>query len=209
MICTLKICLQYLLWNNMGQGKVFPGGPICEFNWKKVPIFVTNSGSGGITPEILVEVLKYLDKVGVTERKDGDPPPCLLVDGHGSRLSIPFLQYINNLDQDGNKIADANHRWNCYPNATLYWQVEDSSQQNGRFKVYIRKKKEYLRKKQRMYLKPIKIERAHVLVMISAVWADCFGDIEGNKNAIVERGRNPLNRGCLQNPDSSKTRPAD
>ena len=201
-----------LLAVNMGPGKVFPGGPVCEYKGKRIPAFVTSSESGGISGVILVEVLKHLDKYGATERKFGDPPPCLLVDGHGSRLSIPFLRYINNLDSSGKKVPDANHSWNCYlglPNATAYWQVGDSSQQNGRFKSYIRREKESIRKQQRKYREPIKIERFHVVPMVTSVWNDCFGDEDGNKKAILERGWNPLNRGCLVHPDIEKTKPTD
>ena len=92
----------------MGKGNVFPGGPTCEYNGKQIPVFVTNSKSGGITPEILVDILKHLviygitdRNYGITDRDEGDSPPCLLMDGHDSRLSMPFLRYINNLDGDG------------------------------------------------------------------------------------------------------------
>ena len=119
-----------MLAQNMGEGKAFPGGPVCHFNGKDIPPFVTSSDSGGITPIILVEILKHLDHHGITNRAPGDPPPCLIVDGHGSRLSIPFLRYINNLDEKGNEVEGANHRWKVIiglPNGTAYWQVADSS----------------------------------------------------------------------------------
>ena len=32
-----------LLRKNIGRGKVFPGGPVCEFNGKNIPTFLTNS----------------------------------------------------------------------------------------------------------------------------------------------------------------------
>ena len=96
---------------------------MCEFNGKHIPIFITNSESGGITPDILVEVLNHLDKSEISNRKPVDPPPRLLVDGHRSRLSIPFLRYINNLDPLSNETIGANHSWSCFlglPNATAY-----------------------------------------------------------------------------------------
>ena len=81
-----------LLEQNMGKGKVFSGGPICTFNGKEIPAYVTNSESGGITPEILVGVLSHLDKHSVAERQPGDPPPCMLVDGWiPSKHSISLL----------------------------------------------------------------------------------------------------------------------
>ena len=57
-----------VLEENMGKGKVFPGGPTCEYNRKQIPAFVTNSESGGITPEILVDMLKHLDIYGITDQ---------------------------------------------------------------------------------------------------------------------------------------------
>ena len=47
------------------------------------------------------------------------------------------------------------------------------------------------------------------MVMIASVWKHCFGDVEGNKKAILERGWNPLNRGCLVHLDVEKTKPID
>ena len=38
------------------------------------------------------------------------------------------------------------------------------------------------------------------------MWSECFGDVVGNRTAILERGWGPLNRGCLVHPDIAKTR---
>ena len=100
---------------------------MCDFNGRKIPSFVTRSESGGITPEILVEILQHLDTHGVTNQIEGDPPPCLIVDGHGSRLSVPFLHYINNLDENEEKVPGANHRWKVYiglPNGTAFGRLQ-------------------------------------------------------------------------------------
>ena len=63
---------------------------------------------------ILVTISRHLDNHGVTNIAPGEPPPCLIVDGHGLRLSIPFLTYINNLDKEGNQLDGANHRWKVF-----------------------------------------------------------------------------------------------
>ncbi|OEU10317.1 hypothetical protein FRACYDRAFT_247281 [Fragilariopsis cylindrus CCMP1102] len=60
-----------LLQLNTGPGKVFPGGPICIVNGIKVPTLVRRSASGGITPEILVDVLRLYDSL--IPRAPGDP----------------------------------------------------------------------------------------------------------------------------------------
>src|SRR5688572_8130563 len=54
--------------------------------------------------------------------------PVLIVDGHESRINYEFLSYVNNLQ----------HKWYVclgVPYATSYWQVGDSHEQNGSFKV--------------------------------------------------------------------------
>ena len=201
-----------LLEANMGPGHPFPGGPECYFNGRKIPSFVTSSESGGITNEILVEILQHLDKHGVSNRVVGEPPPCLIVDGHGSRLSVPFLRYVNNLDENGDVVEGANHRWNVYiglPNGTAFWQVADSSYINGRFKLQMRRQKETVRATQQRNREALQIKRHHVVPMIRNCWATCFGDVNGNKKAILERGWNPLNKGCLVMPDIAKTKRKD
>jgi hypothetical protein len=137
-----------LKWNT-GKSKVFPGGPVCTYKGIDIPTLIHRSDSGGITPEILVDWPRHFDKH--IFRIGGDPPPACILDGHGSRLSIPFLRYIRNQDENGDVIPSSNHRWNVFlglPNGTAYWQVGDSSQQNGRFKNLNRSAKEYLRAEQ-------------------------------------------------------------
>ena len=197
-----------LLEMNTGPGKVFPGGPVCCFKGLTIPTIVRRSASGGITPEILIEVLQHYDKH--VPRKDGEPPPCALVDGHGSRLDWEVMKYANNLDEFGDVIPGANHQWNLYlglPNATAYWQVGDSSQQNGAWKNLQRVEKERIRANQQLHKQRLKIERHHAVYMLQRVFHLCYGNVEGNKNAILERGWNPLNKGCLSMPDVLKTKP--
>ncbi len=50
--------------------------------------------------------------------------PLFLLDGHGSRLELPFLTYVN----------DPGHPWVICIGVlfgTSYWQGRDSSEQNG------------------------------------------------------------------------------
>jgi hypothetical protein len=109
------------LKQNTGKGKVFPGGPVCTYNGIDIPTLVYQSDSGGITLEILVDCLRHFDKH--IPRKADDPPPACILDGHGSRLSIPFLCYIRNQDDNGDVVPSSNHRWNVFlglPNGTAY-----------------------------------------------------------------------------------------
>ena len=114
--------------NTGGEGKRYPQGPVCEFKGKILPTMCCCSESGCITADLLVAMLKVFDKSEVfLERTDGIAP-FLLLDGHGSRVQLTFLEYINN---------PANPWSVCIggPYGTSYWQVGDSSQQNGSFKM--------------------------------------------------------------------------
>jgi hypothetical protein len=62
------------------------------------------------------------------------PNPFLLIDGHGRRFELPFLEYSNHDD----------HKWKtCIgtPYGTNKLQVEDSPEQSGNFNMEIRKGK--------------------------------------------------------------------
>ena len=69
--------------------------------------------------------------------------PFLLLDSHGSRLGLPFLKYVNN----------EAHQWVVYigfPYGRSYWEVGDSPEQNGCYKMALTSEKAALvLKKQR------------------------------------------------------------
>ena len=82
---------------------------------------------GCISSDILTAAFKRLDDLGVYQRKN-DLKPFALFDAHDSRLQVPLLRYINCLL----------HLWIfCIglPNGTHKWQVGDSKEQNGSYKV--------------------------------------------------------------------------
>jgi hypothetical protein len=79
---------------NFGEGKYFPSGPTCVFQGKTLPYLPLSSPSIGISGELLVEILKWIDANDVYERVPGGPEPFLLLDGHESRLSAVFVDYI-------------------------------------------------------------------------------------------------------------------
>jgi hypothetical protein len=110
--------------NNTGPGKLHPLGPTCEFKGKQVPCVVAHTESGSITSELLASFLKHMDDLQLFPRDDPNVKPFLLLDGHGSRLELPFLSYVNNEE----------HPWVVcigVPCGTSYWQVGDSAEQNG------------------------------------------------------------------------------
>ena len=113
--------------NNSGPGKRFPGGPTCNFKGVDIPCLCRWSSKGSITAEILVDILSTVDHYKVFDRTTGRKP-FLLVDGHGSRIELPFLQYI----------VDPAHEWAVcigVPYGTVLWQVRDSAEQNGSFNI--------------------------------------------------------------------------
>ena len=131
-----------------GPGKYFPGGPRCTFRGINVPCYVTYSSKGSITSEILAEVLKWSDDMKVFPWDNNSPTPFLLLDRHGSRLEMPFLQYVNKPKAQVGSICIG-----C-PNSTSLWQVGDSPEQNGCFKMYCSetKKENHKRKNSNMIL---------------------------------------------------------
>jgi hypothetical protein len=82
--------------DNFGEGKYYPGGPKCIFNAKVVDCLTFASESGGITGNILVDILKYFGQIDLFPHVDRGPIPVLIVDGHQSRIDPKFVEYINN-----------------------------------------------------------------------------------------------------------------
>ena len=100
---------------------------------KNVPCFIRWSENGSITSEILKEAFETMDHSGLFPRTESIKP-FALVDAHGSLLDIPFLSYINTPP----------HEWVVTigtPYGTAYWQVGDSKEQNGSFKIAVTKAK--------------------------------------------------------------------
>ena len=64
--------------------------------WKKIPCATFVLEGGGITAEILVQILIIVNKLEVFSRVD-DKVPFILLDGHLIRFDPLFLAYVNNL----------------------------------------------------------------------------------------------------------------
>jgi hypothetical protein len=67
-----------------GKGKYFPSGPTCIFRGKEIKYLPLASPSGGITGELLLDILKWVDAHNVYDRSPRNPTPVLIVDGHCS-----------------------------------------------------------------------------------------------------------------------------
>ena len=189
--------------NNTGQGKRFPMGPTCTFRGKEVPCLVANTENASITSVLLASFLKHMDRLELFPRTDPNVKPFLLLDGHGSRLELPFLKYVN---------TEA-HQWVVcigVPYGTSYWQVGDSPEQNGCYKMALTSEKAALvLKKQRHCLPNPRVETYEIVIIVNLAWQRSFARVAYNKDAIAARGWGPLTRNLLDHPEILATKEAD
>ena len=62
--------MEYICTYCYGEGKMLPGGPVCDSNGKKVPCMIRYSKSGSIDTTILTHILEIIDtKLGVYEER--------------------------------------------------------------------------------------------------------------------------------------------
>jgi hypothetical protein len=185
--------LEYFL-NNLGENKQYPGGPSCTYQGTEIPCMVKFSEGGGMTPSILTEIFETLDQLKIfdSDRKNG-LRPFVLMDGHQSRFDYGFLSYMNHDD----------HRWSVcigVPYGTAKWQVGDSRQQNGMFKVRMCQRKEFLLDKRESMFMTVEIAPTDIIPLVRYGWDGSFANVQSNKVAILERGWYPLNRNLLLDP---------
>jgi hypothetical protein len=179
---------------NFGDGKYWPGGPTCIFRGKELKYLPLASPSGGITGELLIEVLKWIGDNNVFDRAEGDPTPFLVVDGHDSRWLPDFVDYI----------TEPGTEWKLnfgIPHATSYWQVGDSAEQNGHFKMLLGCAKKELVSFKIKHNIPIALLGSDIIPCVNKAWSNSFANIRTNKKAIAERGWGPLNRNLLTHPE--------
>jgi hypothetical protein len=160
------------------------GGPTCFFRGKEIPCFYGTSPKASITSELLAEMLKFLDTLGVYDRSIAHP--FLLLDGHHSRMMRPFLEYVN----------EPAHKWYCcfgVPYATHIWQVADASSLNGCYKIELTKaKRNYIQ-----YRSVPKFEPTDIVPLVNVAFSKSFGKQKNAQKAIASRGWNPLNYNIL------------
>ena len=112
--------------NSHGLDKYYPFDPTSVVREQKIQTFVTCSESVSVTSDILRDALKKIDAALTFDRTEA--MPFLLLDGHGSRFQLSFLDCIT---AEGTK-------WTVcigVPYGIHVQQVDDSSKQNGAFKI--------------------------------------------------------------------------
>jgi hypothetical protein len=185
---------------NIGEGKVYPMGPTCTYNGKNVPCFCCCLESGSITGMLLVQMLQAIDSVGVFDCTTG-LNSFLLLDGHGSRFELEFLEYINTTE----------HKWNCcigLPYGASYWQVRDSSKkwllQDGSDKskaaIGFTKNDSALE---------YTINKEGIVGLVQKAWKGSFACVETNYQTISRRGwgQRAANYNALCHPEVLTTKP--
>ena len=192
-----------LSWDNQtnhGPGKRYPGGPTCFFRGKVVPALVTFSDSGGVTSEILTDVLRHIDKCKVFERNTTAPfTPTIQLDGHHSRFGLHFLEYCRRPET----------KWEVTmgcPESTHLWQIQDSSEMNGSNKKYTYHYKEKLLAFKRRINLPLAITRPDIIPIVNRAWNKSFAIVKTNRKAIEQRGWNPPNMALLRHPSILATK---
>jgi hypothetical protein len=179
---------------NSNDGQAMSGGPTCIFNGKTVPCFVCASPKASISSQLLADMLAFMDSLNLFDRSDGIRP-FLLLDGHHSRFEIPFLDYIHNKE----------HEWVCcigVPYGTHIWQVADSPQMNGAFKINLTIAKRRLFQL-KAGIRKSNFEMTDIIPLVRKAWEESFVNISGAKTAICERGWGPLNFALLDHPSLS------
>jgi hypothetical protein len=184
--------------NTGGVDKRFPMGPVCTFNGIEVPTLCCCSENGSITAHLLVQMLKTIDELNVFDRSDGIPP-FLLLDGHGSRFDLEFLEYVNGVETNWRVCIGV-------PYGTSYWQVGDSTEQNGCFKMALTKHKRNLLNAKSLVGQDFALDKEDVIPVVHKAWNDSFARVKSNQNAIAERGWMPLTYNCLLHPEILQTR---
>ena len=177
---------------NFGKDKIFPGGPTCSRNGIDIPAYITFNEHGGMDGSILTEIFRRLDHLEVFQEDRGDGlTPFVLLDGHQSRFDLEFLEYINN----------PSHKWNVclgVPYGTSLWQVADSSEQNGLFKMMLNEKKsEIFQHRLSTFTQKLHLIRTDIIPLVNYAWPPAFTNKVNNLKAIKERGWYQFNRNLL------------
>jgi len=95
-------------------------------------------------------------------------------------------------------------KWNVcigVPYGTSYWQVGDSAEQNGCFKMYLSIAKTALLQKKSNARLTLTIKKTDIIHIMNEAWGKSFAHVLTNLKAIAECGWGPLNYNCLTNPE--------
>jgi hypothetical protein len=181
--------------NSNGVNKFSTYRPTCFYKGQKIPCFIGCSENGSITSQLLTSMLAFIDDNARFDRVEVTPK--LLLDGHGSRFESIFLEYINDSCPKLTVCISV-------PYGTNVWQEGDSAEQNGSFKIAVKKRKEIdLQEKARLCLE-CKIEKHGIVGIVHYAWNASFVRVETNKKAIANRGWYPASYILLDHKELDK-----
>jgi len=184
----------------MNNEHLMIGGPVCRFRGKEIPCYIGTSPKASITSYLLADMLKCIDELDVFDRTADGRRPFLLLDGHHSRMELPFLDYIHG----------TGHKWVVcigVPYATHLWQVADASQLNGCFKVWITKVKRMMY--DAMPLDKKRFTPSDIIPMLNMAFEKSFANVKYARTAIAQRGWYPLTYNLLEHPEIKPVRPSN
>ena len=141
----------------------------------------------------MLQVFKCIDELNLFQQDNG-LYPCVLLDGHNSRLYEPFIKYINSPTTKWGFILGI-------PYGTSYWQVADTKYLNGWFKCLWYREKKKLATFKAIRGLPINMGVTDIVPCLRPALDGSFGVMENVKKALSTCGWNPLNRGALVHPD--------
>ena len=182
---------QDIVANSNGDDKLYPMDPMCTYLGYDVPCLITCTESGLITSTILHDCLHHINKH--VQWPEGQCP-ALLLDGHQSRFEQDFLTYINNDETKWHAAIGVLY-------GTHLWQVGDSSEQNGVFKMELVCQKQFVLEKKMEIGLDFKLEKKNIIGMVRRAFPLAFGNVENNKKATAGCGWNLLNWVLLDHPD--------
>ena len=152
----------------------------------------------------MTEALKYLDNLNVFERFQDGPTTFILLDGHGSRLQLPFLEYTNSSTNDKQRKLMFTLGTK---NSADVWQVGDSCHQNGCWKMAMNVEKDaLLHFKHRHAFESTDFDRCDIVPLIKRACKKYFSLRDNNLKAIIDRGWFHLDRRLLKEPVILKTK---
>ena len=126
---------------------------------------------------LLFKKIKIIDYLNLLPRSPG-VVPFAMVDGHGSRLELPFLKYIN----------DTTTKW-CVclvvPHETAYWQVGDSKEQDGSFSMTMTGANRKLLDLKRSHCLKETIDKSDLILLINIAWNKSFTSISMNQRILL------------------------
>ena len=186
------------LLSNVGPGKYFPMGPRCIVDGKKVPCYCDCSPNGSMNSTILTRILAKMDRLGISKRGVDDDGtkfyPPIIVDGHISRMGLPFLKYVN----------DDKHRWGaglCCPYGTSKTQFHDNEKQNAGFKCALVKAKRLRCRQKREHGLPADLEPEEIPIIVKAASDATYAIRDFATRTFSELGMLPFTRAVLDDPD--------